>query len=59
MLIDFPQAVDPFLSSDAMSLLDRDVLNTCAWFDKRGVPTDPSALIAELIAASLGPRSGR
>ncbi len=59
VLIDFPQAVDPFLSSDAMSLLERDVLNTCAWFDKRGVPTDPSALIAELIAASLGPRSGR
>ena len=56
VLIDFPQAVDPFLNSEGMSLLERDVLNTCSWFAKHGVATDTSALIAELIGASLGPR---
>ena len=59
VLIDFPQAVDPFLNSAGMSLLERDVLNTCSWFSKRGVPTDPSALIAELIGVLLGSRPGR
>lgn len=59
VLIDFPQAVDPFLNSEGMSLLERDVLNTCSWFAKRGVPTDPSELIAELIGASLGARPER
>lgn len=53
VLIDFPQAVDPFLNSEGMSLLERDVLGTCSWFEKRGVPTDPSALVAELVGASL------
>lgn len=60
VLIDFPQAVDPLLNNDGMSLLERDVLNTCSWFEKRGVATDPSELIGELIGALLAPPgSGR
>jgi RIO kinase 1 len=56
VLIDFPQAVDTFRNGDGMSLLERDVMNTCSWFAKRGVRTDPSALIAELVGCSLAPR---
>jgi RIO kinase 1 len=41
VIIDFPQAVDPVLNPDGLALLQRDVLNTCGWFSKKGVPTDP------------------
>jgi RIO kinase 1 len=50
VMIDFPQAVDALLNPDGMSLLERDVLNTCGWFSKKGLPTDPSAVLADLIA---------
>jgi RIO kinase 1 len=60
VLIDFPQALDPLLNSEGMPLLERDVLNTCAWLEKHGVPTDPSALIGELVGALLAkPGSGK
>ena len=47
--IDFPQAVDPVTNPDGISLLERDVLNTTSWFAKRGVNTDPSELLGQLI----------
>lgn len=47
-LIDFPQAVDAFLNPEGLALLERDVINTCTWFAKRGVATDPSAVLADL-----------
>ena len=47
-LIDFPQAVDAFLNPDGLALLERDVINTCLWFAKRRVATDPSAILADL-----------
>jgi RIO kinase 1 len=46
-LIDFPQAVDPVLNPDGLNLLSRDVINTCAWFAKRGVAADASELLAD------------
>lgn len=50
-LIDFPQAVDPILNPDGLALLERDVLNVCSFFDRHGITTEPSALIAELKGA--------
>jgi len=50
VVIDFPQAVDPILNPDGLALLQRDVLNTCGWFSKKGVATDPSAVLGDLIA---------
>lgn len=53
VFIDFPQAVDPILNSDGLTLLERDVINACSWFEKHGVITDPSATLAELLATIL------
>lgn len=49
-IIDLPQAVDPILNPDGLALLERDVLNACGWFQKKGVPADPSEVLADLIA---------
>jgi RIO kinase 1 len=49
VIIDLPQAVDPIVNPDGLTLLERDVINTCSWFAKHGIATDPSAVIAELI----------
>jgi RIO kinase 1 len=50
-LIDFPQAVDPIGNPEGLALLERDVINTSAWFAKHGVATDPSVVLAELIGS--------
>jgi RIO kinase 1 len=50
VIIDLPQAVDPVLNPDGLALLERDVLNACGWFSKRGLTTDPSAVLGDLIA---------
>jgi RIO kinase 1 len=55
VVIDFPQAVDPIAHPEGISLLERDVLNICGWFSKRGVDCHPSQLIAELIAEAIRP----
>jgi RIO kinase 1 len=47
--IDFPQAVDPILNPEGISLLERDVINTTSWFAKQGIDTDPSELLGRLI----------
>ena len=54
VFIDFPQAVDPISHPDGMSLLERDVINICTWFAKRGVDCDPSTLYADLLSEALG-----
>jgi RIO kinase 1 len=53
VFIDFPQAVDPIAHPEGMRLLERDVLNITTWFDKRGVHSDASELVAELIGEAL------
>ncbi|HET6795169.1 MAG TPA: RIO1 family regulatory kinase/ATPase [Acidimicrobiales bacterium] len=52
-LIDFPQAVDPVLNPDGFALLERDVMNVCAWFARRGVATDPGEVLADLAGQLL------
>lgn len=52
-IIDLPQAVDPLLHPDGMALLERDVLNACGWFQKKGVTTDAGEVLADLIARLL------
>ncbi len=49
VVIDLPQAVDPIMNPNGLSLLERDVINTCSWFSKKGVATDASELLADLI----------
>ena len=46
----FPQAVDPIAHPEGMTLLQRDVLNICTWFTKRGVTCDPSELFGDLLS---------
>lgn len=53
-LIDFPQAVDAVLNPDGLDLLQRDVINTCSWFARRNVTTDPGAVLADLTTHLLG-----
>ena len=54
VVIDFPQAVDPIAHAEGMALLERDCVNVCDWFSRRGVETpEPGALFSELIAAAV------
>ena len=48
-VIDMPQAVDPILQPEGLSLLERDVVNLCKWFSSKGVATDAVALYRELL----------
>jgi RIO kinase 1 len=48
-VIDLPQAVDPILQPEGLSLLERDVVNLCKWFTTKGVATDAVALYRELL----------
>jgi len=48
--IDFPQAVDPLVNAEGITLLERDVTHICAFFERRGVTTDGGALLATLVA---------
>ena len=48
-VIDLPQAVDPILQPEGLSLLERDVTNLCKWFASKGVPNDATALHRELL----------
>lgn len=53
VVIDRPQLVDIASNPHAMSLLERDCRNVCAWFTRRGVERDEGTLFAELIAEAL------
>jgi RIO kinase 1 len=48
-VIDLPQAVDPIVQPEGLSLLQRDVANVCKWFATKGVETDAVALSRELL----------
>jgi RIO kinase 1 len=41
VIIDFPQAIDPRFNPNAFSLLQRDLVNICTYWDRYGVKTDP------------------
>jgi RIO kinase 1 len=48
VIIDFPQAVDPRMNSQAETLLVRDVVNVCTYFKRLGLKIDGAALAADL-----------
>ena len=52
-VIDFPQAVDLVGNPHGFDLLHHDVTTMCTWFTRQGIPTDPDALYAELIATAF------
>ena len=47
-MIDFPQAVNPFINPDAYSLFARDVERLCQYFTRYGIATDPAALARDI-----------
>jgi RIO kinase 1 len=47
-IIDFPQAVDARSNRNACDLLFRDVDNVCRFFEKRGIPSNPGKIAADL-----------
>lgn len=49
-IIDFPQAVDPYINSDAYSLLERDVARVCQYFERYGIAANPTELAADVWA---------
>ncbi|MEZ5279772.1 MAG: RIO1 family regulatory kinase/ATPase [Acidimicrobiales bacterium] len=50
LFIDFPQAVDIAANPQGLGYLHRDVLNVCAWFERRGVAVDAEEVFADLLA---------
>jgi RIO kinase 1 len=52
-IIDLPQAVDVAHSPHALDFLQRDLVNVCGWFARRGVDADPDAWFAELLAVTF------
>lgn len=49
-IIDFPQAVAPFVNPNAYTLLVRDVKRVCEYFSKYGIWSDPEELTREIWA---------
>ena len=47
-LIDFPQAIDPQVNSNAYRIFERDILRVCEYFHRQGAPSQPHQLAAEL-----------
>jgi RIO kinase 1 len=48
--IDFPQAIDIAANPMGVDFLHRDVVNVCAWFERRGVDADADDLFADLLS---------
>jgi RIO kinase 1 len=48
VLIDFPQGTSHRANQSAQFILARDVRRVCEYFARQGVPSDPSAIVAEL-----------
>ena len=49
-IIDFPQAVNPYINPEAFMLLTRDITRICQYFARHGVESDPAALSIEMWA---------
>ncbi|MEM7031955.1 MAG: RIO1 family regulatory kinase/ATPase [Chloroflexota bacterium] len=48
VIIDFPQAVDPYSNSNAFTMFARDIDNVCAYFNRYGVDADAYFLARRL-----------
>ena len=44
MIIDFPQAIDPYINPQARQIFNRDVCRLCEYFDRYGVAADANDL---------------
>jgi RIO kinase 1 len=49
-IIDFPQAIDPWVNPDARAILGRDVQRLCQYFTRYKVRANPQAIAADLWA---------
>jgi RIO kinase 1 len=47
-IIDFPQAIDPWVNPDAAQILQRDITRLCDYFARYGIRSDPLALADDL-----------
>ncbi|MEO5953680.1 MAG: RIO1 family regulatory kinase/ATPase [Chloroflexia bacterium] len=47
-LIDFPQAVDPYVNPYAYGIYVRDVTRVCQYFERYGIKRDPEKLAADI-----------
>lgn len=47
-IIDFPQAIDPYVNPEAFALLGRDVERLCQYFARYGIPSDAPQITREL-----------
>jgi RIO kinase 1 len=50
-LIDFPQAIDPHVNSNALSIFARDVRRVCDYFARQGIKSKPRRITADLWTA--------
>jgi len=46
-IIDFPQAIDPYINKDAYWILERDVTRICQYFGKYGIRVDASQITSD------------
>ncbi|HLI82163.1 MAG TPA: RIO1 family regulatory kinase/ATPase, partial [Candidatus Binataceae bacterium] len=49
--IDFPQAIDARFNPNARDLLQRDLANVCAYFQRYGIRCDPERIAARMWGA--------
>jgi RIO kinase 1 len=49
VMIDLPQTADLAINPGALDLFQRDVVNVCRWFTRKGVDTDPEALFHDCL----------
>jgi RIO kinase 1 len=54
VVIDVPQIVDIVSNPRGMELVERDCINVCSWFTRRGLECDPAELSGELMAEAFG-----
>jgi RIO kinase 1 len=52
-IIDFPQAVNPYVNPDAYTLFARDVERLCQYFARYGLAPDPAALAQDIWARCI------
>lgn len=52
-IIDFPQAVNPYINPDAYVLLERDVTRICQYFARYGVQAESTMLTREIWAQNI------
>ena len=48
--IDFPQAIDIAANLAGLDFVHRDVVNVCAWFQRKGLDIDPEEIFADLLS---------